>query len=188
MSFLLAPHPHQHLVVSVFQDLRCPSRCVVVSPCFSFHFADNMLWCILSYLSSVHLLWSGAVTLVFLGERGHMRHIELPRLGVKLELQLPAYTPAIAMCDLGQVCDLHHSSRQGWILNPLIKARDWTHILMVTSQVLNQWATRGTPSLLHFLKMGCVVFFLLSFENSLHIVDNSSLSYVFQKYFLSVSC
>ena len=52
--------------------------------------------------------------------------MEVPRLGV--ELELPAYT--IAMPDLSHVCDLHHSSRQHQILNPPIKARDWTCILM----------------------------------------------------------
>ena len=30
---------------------------------------------------------------------------------------------------------LHHSSQQRWILNPLRKARDQTHVLMDASQV-----------------------------------------------------
>ena len=33
------------------------------------------------------------------------------RLGVKLELQLPAYTTATATPNLSHVCDLHHGSR-----------------------------------------------------------------------------
>ena len=33
------------------------------------------------------------------------------------------------------LCKLHRSSRQPWILNPLIEARDWTHNLMDTSWV-----------------------------------------------------
>ena len=49
----------------------------------------------------------------------HLWHMEVPRLGTELELQLPAYTTAIAMPDPSHVCDLHHSSRQSWILNPL---------------------------------------------------------------------
>ena len=44
--------------------------------------------------------------------------MEVPRLGVKLELQLPAYTTATAMPDPIRVCDLHHSSRQRQILKP----------------------------------------------------------------------
>ena len=46
------------------------------------------------------------------------------------------------MPDLSCVCDLHHSSRQRWILKPLSEARDQTHILMDTDRVLNalsQW-------------------------------------------------
>ena len=50
--------------------------------------------------------------------------MEVPRLGVELELELPAYTTATAMQDPNCVFDLHHSSRQHRILNPLIEARD----------------------------------------------------------------
>ena len=35
-----------------------------------------------------------------------------------------AYARAIATRDPRRICDLHHSSRQCWILNPLSKARD----------------------------------------------------------------
>ena len=67
---------------------------------------------------------------VFLGQ-----HMEVPRLGVKLELQLPAYATAIAMADVSHVCDLHNSSQQCWILNPPSKARDRTRILMDPGRV-----------------------------------------------------
>ena len=50
--------------------------------------------------------------------------MEVPRLGVESELQLPAYTTAIATQDSSCVCDLHHSSRPRQILNPLSEARD----------------------------------------------------------------
>ena len=53
-----------------------------------------------------------------------MWHMEVPRLGVELKLELPAYTTATATQDLRHVCDLHHSSRQHQILNPLSEARD----------------------------------------------------------------
>ena len=71
----------------------------------------------------------------FLGP--HLQHMEVPRLGVKLELQLPAYatTTATATPDPSLVCDLHQSSMQRWILNPLLEARDRTLVLMDTSDV-----------------------------------------------------
>ena len=47
---------------------------------------------------------------IFLGP--HLWHIEVPRLGIKLELQLLAYATAIAMPDPSHECDLHHSSQQ----------------------------------------------------------------------------
>ena len=64
-----------------------------------------------------------------------MQHMEVPRLGVKSELQLPAHTTATAMLDLSCVCHLHHSSWQRWILNPLSKAWDQTHVPVDTSRV-----------------------------------------------------
>ena len=40
----------------------------------------------------------------FLGP--HPRHMEVPRLGVEKELQLPACTTAMATMDLSRICDL----------------------------------------------------------------------------------
>ena len=39
----------------------------------------------------------------------HPQHMEVPRLGVKLELQLLAYATATAMSDLSRVCNLHQA-------------------------------------------------------------------------------
>ena len=61
--------------------------------------------------------------------------MEVHRLGVESELQLPTYATAAVTQNLRTICDLHHSSRQHQILNPLSKARDQTCILMDTSQV-----------------------------------------------------
>ena len=65
----------------------------------------------------------------------HLQLIEVPRLGVESEMHLPAY--ATATQDLSHICDLHYSSGQLWILNPLNEARDRTCILMDTSWVHN---------------------------------------------------
>ena len=51
-------------------------------------------------------------------------HMEVPGLGIELELQLPAYTTATATQDPSCICDLHHSQRRCWILHPLSEARD----------------------------------------------------------------
>ena len=60
--------------------------------------------------------------------------MEVPMLRAESELQLLVYTTVIATWDLSHVCDLHHSSRQCQILNPLSKgARNQTHNLMDTS-------------------------------------------------------
>ena len=53
-------------------------------------------------------------------------HMEVPRLGVQSELQLPAYATATATSDPSCICNVHHSSQQCWILNQLSEARDQT--------------------------------------------------------------
>ena len=57
------------------------------------------------------------------------------QLGVKMELQLPAYTTATATPDPSSICSLHCSSRQCQILNPLIEARDRTYVFVDASQI-----------------------------------------------------
>ena len=90
----------------------------------------------------------GTPTLAFLGL--YPWHMEVPRLGVETELQVQVYDTAIATQDLSHTCDLHHSSPQRRILNPLIKARNQTCVRMDTGQVRVHCATTGTP--LNFLK------------------------------------
>ena len=67
----------------------------------------------------------------------HLQHMEVPRLGVELELQLLTYTTAAATTYPSHICDLHHSLWQCQILNSLNEARDQTCILMDTSWILN---------------------------------------------------
>lgn len=50
--------------------------------------------------------------------RPHQRHMEVPRLRVESELQLLVYTTATAVWNPSHICELHHSSRQHWLLNP----------------------------------------------------------------------
>ena len=72
--------------------------------------------------------------------------MEVPRLGVKWEQQLPAYAAATATRDLSHICNLHRSLWQHQMLNPLSKAKDQTCILMNTSQVLNPLSHKGSSS------------------------------------------
>ena len=68
-----------------------------------------------SYLSYNRKL----LAFVFLRGQGlHLRHMEVPRLGVQSELLLPAYTTVTATPDLSRICDLHHSAWQCQNLNP----------------------------------------------------------------------
>ena len=80
----------------------------------------------------------------------HPQHMEVPRLGVQSELQLPAYA-STATWDPSCICDLHHSSPQGRILHPLREARDQTRNLMDASWIRLHCATMETP--LFFFKL-----------------------------------
>ena len=73
----------------------------------------------------------------------HPKHMEFPRPGVELELQLPAYTTATALPDANFICDLQHSSLQCQILNwarPGIEpSSSW-----ILVRFLTHWATTET--------------------------------------------
>ena len=79
----------------------------------------------------------------------HWWHTEVPRLGDKSELQLPANTTATATRDPRLVCHLHHSSQQRQSPDPR-RARDRTHILMNTSQDRFRCATTETLRVLFY--------------------------------------
>ena len=95
------------------------------------------------YLSSLHcfhcfilfyfILFYFILSFCVLGP--HPQHIEVPRPGVQSELQLPTYTTATATRDMKWLSQLHHSSQQCRILNPLSKARDRTLVHMDASWV-----------------------------------------------------
>ena len=100
--------------------------------------------------------------------------MELPKLGVKSGLQLPASATATAMWD----CDLHHSLEKHWIPDPLSKARDWTHILRDTSQICFHCATTGT--LLWFLisKISCSFFLKNHYTSSITCSSSAVFNYI----------
>ena len=68
----------------------------------------------------------------------HMQHMEVPRLGVELELHLLPYHSH------SNICDLHCSSWQHWIPDPLSEAGDRTHILMNAGGIRFCCTTKGT--------------------------------------------
>ena len=83
--------------------------------------------------------WHFWVYFVFSGL--HPWPMEVPRLGVKSELHLPARHQT----DPSRICDLHHSSRRHRILDPLSESRDRTHVLLDSSWVHYPCTTVGAP-------------------------------------------
>ena len=72
-----------------------------------------------------------------------------------------------SMPDQSHVWDLHLSSQQCWILNPLSKARSQTCILMDTSQIHFCWATRELPHFSILDGYHMCLFFAFSFDRVL---------------------
>ena len=81
----------------------------------------------------------------------HPCHMQVPRLEIESELQLPAYTIATAMWDpsLHHIGNLHHSSWQCQILNPLSEGRDGTCVLTDTVRFFS--ASRQQELLIYLL-------------------------------------
>ena len=103
---------------------------------------------------SVFFLCGGFLFVLFFCFQGpHLLHMEIPRVEIKSELQLLAYTTAIAVWDPSHIFDLYHSSWQCRIFNPWSKARDWTLFLMDTSQFGYCWAAMELCPLLFFFKI-----------------------------------
>ena len=61
--------------------------------------------------------------------------MQVPRLNVELQLQLPACATATAMPDLSCICNYTTAHGNAGSLTPLSEARDGTRILMGTSGV-----------------------------------------------------
>ena len=81
----------------------------------------------------------------------HLWHVEIPRLGVELELQLPAYATATATQDLSRVCELRHSSRNARSLTHWVRPRDQPPNLMVPSRIHFHCPTTRSPEVVSFI-------------------------------------
>ena len=96
-------------------------------------------------LVSLHVHRNLAMSLFFFFLQPRLWHMEVPRLGVKWELQLLAYTTAAAIPDPSLICNLCCSLWQCEVFKPLSQARDQTHILMILVRFLTRWTIIGTP-------------------------------------------
>ena len=127
-------------LLGTLSSLSCKlATCFHYHPCFA-HSYTFAIWFI------QHLPVFLVFVCLFCFFRAILWHMEVPRLGVESELQQPAYTTATAMRDPSCVYNLHHSSWQRWILNPLSGARDGTLVLTDASQILNSLShNRNSP-------------------------------------------
>ena len=118
------------------------------------HFRRSALWLIANffpylYFERILKMFCFCFCFVLLLLGPHLWHMEVPRLRVQWELQLPA--TVTAMWNPSHVCDVHHSSRQCQILHPPSEARVRTHNLMVPSQIHFRRTMMETPNSLFFI-------------------------------------
>ena len=125
-------------LISLFLYLCiCSPTCWSIQS-FDYSFIQNstqLFSLLICFKVQIFLLIYFIYLFLFLGL--HLWHMEVPRLGVESEVQLPAYTTATTTQDQSHFCNLGQSSRQHRILNPLSKVRDQIHIFMATSWDLN---------------------------------------------------
>ena len=81
--------------------------------------------------------------------------MEVPRLEVKSELQLPFLHHSHSKAKFKLCLQPIPQLRATQIFNPLSEARNQTHILMDTSWVHYHWATTGTPNSAFFFDTAC---------------------------------
>ena len=94
----------------------------------------------------------------------HLWHMEVPRLGVKSELQLPAYTTATATPDLScvranTIAHVNAGSLTHWVRPGIEPAFSWIIVGFIT-----HWATRGTPSGTSLLAASCYLCLVTELE------------------------
>ena len=131
------------LFLIIFLALKiAPSEINIATPAF---FWFMLAWFIFLIIFTFNIPVSFFFLFFFL--ELHLRHMEVSRLEVESELQLPAYTTGIATQDPSLLCNLYNSSQQLQIPNPLSKAGDTTCIPMDSSQIHFCCATTRTPSL-----------------------------------------
>ena len=94
----------------------------------------------------------------------HQRHVEIPRLWVKSELQLLAYATVTATSDPSWVCNLHHAhgntgSLTHWVGPGIKPASSWILVGFATAEP--RWKLQISRSWLHSQKEKTVLHFLL---------------------------
>ena len=85
----------------------------------------------------------------------YLQHMEVPRLGVESELQLPASATATETWDPSCICDLHHSTRQYHGARSGIKPVSlWILVRFITTElqwelhfyIVDQWSDCGVET------------------------------------------
>ena len=69
--------------------------------------------------------------------------MEVPKLGVKLELELLAYAYTTAMPEPSQVCDLYHEAKSVTYTTAHSNARSLTHWLRLGIKTSSSWILVG---------------------------------------------
>ena len=133
---------------SLIQPVKCPVTSVEINVGFPLQwipsYCDSPDWLksILTTFTSVQPCLS-FFFLCFLGP--HMQHMEVPRLGVESELQLPSY--ATAMPDPSHIFNICCSLQQCWIRNPWVRPGIKSTFSWIFVRFITCWTTQELPAL-----------------------------------------
>ena len=118
------PHPYNGYPEAPNGGLSPPQ--VIFQPITNTCFYDFMHEASCAAIAREYHLAMGNFFFSFFFLGPHLQHMEVPRLGVELELQLPAYAIATATPDPSCICNLRCSLWQCQILNQMSETRDRT--------------------------------------------------------------
>ena len=122
----------------IFYIFNIPFKYYLVQVHKTFDFVSFLLHAFFFKKKEILKYYSQILFFSFLGL--HLQHMEVPRLGIQVELQLLAYTTDMVMHHV------LHSSQQWQILNTLSEPKNWTHILLDASCVHNPLSHNGNST------------------------------------------
>ena len=137
----------------LFYICLCIYMFIYIINSFQFHCQNILVW----RISCTITIPMGLILFVYFFLGPHLQHMEVPRLGVESELQLLAYTTAMATPVPSDICNLRHSLWPHRILKTLSEPGIDPASSQTLCWVLNLLSHNGNSSVPLSQPNGCEV-------------------------------